>query len=524
MGVRVRCTGRRVLGAVGLVTVLVTTSSFAPADQWEGQRSFYGQNIGWKQCFTPEELAEAEPSEGDPDWTSRLECGTITVPVDHGDPWGETIEMAVVRHPAQGPAEQRRGSLVFNFGGPGGAGVEQLKAGPLALSRQTRDTFDLVSFDPRGVGESAGFTCSAWDAMERPLEAVRGVEPEEVTEDQFQDMERTAMRYAQSCVDEVGKEFLADMGTINVTRDLDLLRDALGDPQLSYVGYSYGTYIGALYAEMFADNTRALVLDGAVQIERGVVADGVEQSEGAQTAWEAFVAYCLESAPECAFTSAEEAPAEAEALLAGLDADPIAFEGEAIGRYELLGLLRDSLYAERQWESDARLLARIAAGDTGDEFVQAYLGRFVSGLDEDSGATESAFTAVQCADHVRPANPRDYQEGAQRAAELSPFFGGDEVWSFLPCAYWPDTELAPTGVSAPMAPPLLVIGTLGDPATPYVWAEELADQLATATLFTYEGGGHSAYASGRACVDGVVDAYLLDGEVPEEGASCPSEL
>ncbi|QRN81990.1 MAG: alpha/beta hydrolase, partial [Nocardiopsis sp. BM-2018] len=156
MDVRVRCTGGRVLGAAGLAAVLVVTAGFAPADQWDGQRTFYGQHIDWAPCLTPQELAAAEPAEGDPDWTARLECGTVTVPVDHGDPRGETIETAVVRHPAQGTLEQRRGSLVFNFGGPGGAGVERFRSGPLPVSRQIRDSFDLVSFDPRGVGESAG--------------------------------------------------------------------------------------------------------------------------------------------------------------------------------------------------------------------------------------------------------------------------------------------------------------------------------------------------------------------------------
>ncbi len=519
-----RCTGGRVLGAAGLTVVVVATAGFTPADQWDGGRSFYGQQIDWAPCLTPEELAGAEPVEGDPDWTSRLECGTVTVPVDHGDSWGETIEMAVVRHPAQGSTEQYRGSLVFNFGGPGRAGVEQLKAGPLALSRQTRDAFDLVSFDPRGVGESAEFTCPAWEVVKRPLDAVRGTAPEDVTRDRLLDLERSAQRYARSCVDEVGEGFLANLGTVSVARDLDLLRDALGEDRLNYVGYSYGTRVGALYAQMFAENTRALVLDGAMQIERGVIADAVEQSEGAQTAWEAFVAYCLEDAPECPFTGAEAAPAEAEAILARLDADPITSDGEVIGRHELLSLLRDSLYSEFQWEGDARLLARIAAGETGDEYVQAYLGRFAADPDEAQGARESAFTAVRCADHVRSTEPRAYREGAQRAAELSPFFGGDEVWPYLTCAYWPDTEIVPTGVSAPMAPPILVVGTLHDPATPYVWSRELADQLDSATLFTYEGGGHTAYGNRHACVDEVVDSYLLHGEVPPEGSSCPGGL
>ncbi|MER6626439.1 alpha/beta fold hydrolase, partial [Streptomyces sp. NPDC000931] len=302
----------------------------------------------------------------------------------------------------------------------------------------------------------------------------------------------------------------------------DLIRDALGDERLSYVGFSYGTYIGALYAEMFPESTRALVLDGALQTQRGVIADGVEQGQGAQTAWESFVSYCLDRAPECPFTGAEEAPSEAEALLTGLDAEPVVVRGHSVGRPEMLALLRDSLKTERQWESVARLLARLGPGER-DPFVQAYLGSHVTRRD-DSGATESAFTAVQCADHTRPGDVHAFQEGARRAAKVSPFFGGDEVWSFLPCASWPDTELAPGDLSAPLAPPILVVGTRHDPATPYVWAEELADQLATATLFTYEGGGHTAYTGGRPCVDGVVDAYLLDGVVPADGASCPGEL
>ncbi len=512
----------RALGVAGAALALVVTAGFVPLDEQDQARSFYGQHVDWRPCLSPEELAGAEPVEGDPDWRARLECGTVTVPVDHGDPGGRTIETAVVRHPAQGTGDQYRGSLVFNFGGPGRAGVARFEAGPLALSRRVRDSFDLVSFDPRGVGESAGFTCPAWDAMERPMEEVAGVDPDDVGDDRLRDLERTAQRFTWSCEEEVGTNFLANMGSVNVVRDLDLLRDALGDEELSYVGYSYGTYLGALYAEMFPENTRALVLDGALQTQRGVIADGVEQSQGAQSAWESFVSYCLERAPECPFTGAEEAPSEAEALLAGLDTDPIVVGDRSVGRHEMLALLRDSLNAERQWEGDARLLARIAR-DERDPFVQAYLGRYAAPSD-DQGATASAFTAVQCADHTRPGDVHAFLEGARRAEKVSPFFGGDEIWSFLPCASWPDTELAPSDLSAPMAPPILVVGTRDDPATPYAWAEELADQLTTATLFTYEGGGHTAYAGGRGCVDGAVDAYLLDGVVPAVGASCPGEL
>ncbi|GAB3691672.1 alpha/beta hydrolase [Nocardiopsis oceani] len=521
---RVRCTGGRALAAAVLTAVMVATTGLAPADRKDGELPFYGQEIEWEPCFTAEELAEADPTEGDPDWTSRLECGTLTVPVNHGDTDGETIDLAVIRHPAQGPAEARQGSLVFNFGGPGGPGVEPMRSGPLAVGKEVRDSFDLVSFDPRGVGRSEGFICPGWRSMERPLADVRGVEPADVTDAQLRALAEGARDHARSCVEEAGEEFLANMGTVNVVRDLDLLRDGLGDGELSYVGFSYGTYIGTLYAEMFADRTRAMVLDGAVQVERDAIADGVEQAEGAQTAWEVFVGYCLDGAPECPFTSADAATAEMEEILAALDADPLAIAGQKVDRDALLSLLRRSLQGEQNWPNDARLLARMAEGESDDEFVQNYLKGPLAREDARPGAEESAFAAVQCADHANPDEPGAYRDGAQRAAEGSPLFGGDGVWPFLPCAYWPDTEIAPTGLTAPMAPPLLVVGTRGDPATPYAWSEELAGQLTSATLFTYEGGGHTAYAGGRSCVDGVVDAYLLRGEIPAEDASCPSEL
>lgn len=511
---RVRGKGRA-LAAGAVVTALILTPGALLADVEYGPHPFHGQEITWDPCLSPEELAEATPTEGDPDWLRRLECGTVTVPVDHGDLTGQRLDLALIRHPAQGV---RQGSLVIDFGGPGASGIDTFLSGSLPLSRGVRDAYDLVSFDPRGVGASGGFVCPLWNYMRGPLEWVRDTPPQDVSGDRLEALEKTARDLARSCVAEVGEDFLSHMGTVNVTRDLDVMRDALGDARLDYVGYSYGTSIGALYAEMYPERAGALVLDGAVQMEGDVLTQAVEQTEGLQTSWEAFVAYCLDGAPECPFTGIESASQEMAAILAGIDATPLRVAEEIVDRHEFLDLFQGSLYTEQLWPNNALLLARLAEGER-DDFVHDYLVGLRRGGAEE-GMQESAYLAVRCADHVDPTHTRFYQEGAQRAAEASPLFGGDQVWRMLPCAFWPETEVMPTGITAPMAPPILVIGTLGDPATPYVWAQELSERLASATLLTYEGGGHTAYAAGRPCVDRAVDTYLLSGVLPAPGTLC----
>ena len=509
----------RALGA--LLTALICVPGVVSADVEGGPHPFHGQEIDWRPCLSPQERAEAVPTEGDPDWLRRLECGTVTVPLDHGDPQGRTLDLAVIRHPAQGV---RQGSLVIDFGGPGVSGTDTFLSGPLPLGRGVRAGFDMVSFDPRGVGASGGFVCPLWRYMERPLEWVRDTDPQDVAGDRLEALEKTARALAQSCVEEVGEDFLANMGTVNVVRDLDILRDALGDERLDYLGYSYGTSIGALYAQMYPERTGALVLDGAVPLEDDVVTRAVEQTGGLQTSWEAFVVHCLDGAPECPFTGIEEATEEVEKILVDIDAEPLRVNEETVDRHEFLDLLRGSLHTEQLWPNNVLLLARLAEGER-DDFVHDYLAALKRTRPEEVlGAERSAHLAVRCADHIDPTDPSAYQEGARRASQASPLFGGHEVWRMLPCAFWPDTEVMPTGITAPTAPPILVIGTLGDPATPYAWARELSEQLTSATLLTYEGGGHTAYAAGRPCVDEVVDTYLLSGVPPAPDATCRSRL
>ena len=526
-------------GALGSVLVLLVAGCTAP-DEATGASG--ADSVDWAPCLSEEELDEAPEWGGDPDWLQDLECGTVTVPLDHADPDGGTVELALTRRPASGPADERIGSLVLNPGGPGESGAAMLDH-PL-LDDRIQDAFDLVGFDPRGVGESGGFACGDWFAMDGARRAV--ADPENVTDADLAALEETARAYADDCAETVGEEFLATMRTVNVVRDLDLLREALGDPRLSYVGFSYGTYIGALYAQTYPENTRALVLDGAVETERPNVEIAADQADAFQGAWDLFVAECA-GGPGCPFSGAGAADAEMGEILDRLDADPPVVRDLPVDGTTLLGMVSLQLYHEDAWPDLADTLAAVAedpagavpalellydetfgqeeeADEPGDDGAGEVEGEPEGDPGTDSGGpdTEAALTAVNCADRVDPTDPDVYREASQRAAADSPFFGPDLVWEQLPCAYWVDTETAPTGFSAPDAPPILVVGTVGDPATPYTWAQELADQLDTATLITYEGAGHTAYGYGMDCVDGAVDAYLLDGRVPEAGLSCPA--
>ncbi|QRN80084.1 MAG: alpha/beta fold hydrolase [Nocardiopsis sp. BM-2018] len=523
--------------ALGSALVLLVAGCTAPEEDAGAPDA---GSVEWAPCLFEEELDEAPEWGGDPDWLQDLECGTVAVPLDHADPDGSTVELALTRRPAGGSAGERIGSLVLNPGGPGESGVAMLDH-PL-FDEQIQDAFDLVGFDPRGVGESEGIACGDWYAMDEARRAV--TDPGDVTDADLAALEESARAYADDCAETVGEDFLATMGTVNVVRDLDLLRGALGDEQLTFVGFSYGTYIGALYAEMFPENTRALVLDGAVETERPNVEVAADQADAFQAAWDLFVAECL-SGPGCPFSGSDAADAEMGELLDRLDADPPVVRDMPVDGVTLLGMVSLQLYHEDAWAGLTEALAAMAEdpAQAGPELERLYDDTY--GPDEepaqdgepaptgpeDSVApgpefggpdTEAALTAVNCADRVDPTDPEVYRDTAQRAAGDSPFFGTGLVWEQLPCAYWVDTEEAPTGFSAPDAPPILVIGTVGDPATPYTWAEELSDQLATATLITYEGNGHTAYGYGMRCVDEAVDAYLLEGEVPEAGLSCPA--
>ena len=496
--------------------------------------AFTGQEIAWDACYTGDDLDTAVDEGGERDWLAALECGTVAVPLDYADPDGRTIDIHLTRAAATGGGSPV-GSLVINGGGPGVTGSETL-FWP-TMSPRIRSSFDLVSFDPRGVGESEGLECGNWNEIDRVQTDLAETDPADLTADQLAPMEQAAREYADDCAEEVGEDFLFNIGTVNVVRDLDILRDALGDSALTYLGYSYGTHIGALHAEMFPDTTRALALDGAVETEHTNAEAAYEQDVAFQESWEMFVEYCVADMADCPFDSVEGAEADMDEAFALLDADLPKIEGEMVDSWTFAWMITMALYDEFLWEDVAQAVRAVLEEDEeGIDTWFPYLYENAFGVadassrpraadDEDAPVDETAaMTAINCADRADPTDVEAYREAAERDAEEASFFAGG-VWAVLPCAYWTETEEAPTGFTAPDAPPIVVVGTVGDPATPYAWAQELAGQLETASLVTYEGGGHTIYGYGiSACVDDAVDDYLVDGTVPEENLSCPGEL
>ncbi|MGW3347660.1 alpha/beta hydrolase [Nonomuraea rubra] len=453
-------------------------------------------------------------------WTDcggGFECAALQVPLVHGRP-GEQVELAVIRLPASGGAGERIGSLVVNPGGPGASGVEYVRAARVVLGGEVRKRFDVVGFDPRGVGTSAPVECLS----DAELDAFVALDGTPDTAGERLALEEGARRFAEGCRRRSGR-LLPHLGTVNVARDLDLLRQALGERRLTYLGKSYGTLLGAVYAKLFPGRVRAMVLDGALDPGRSRARLGVEQAAGFERALRAYVEDCL-AVGGCPFMSrtVDGALEEVSGLLRRTDGRPLRGDGrrgvtQAVAVLGLLGPLYDrALWPElgealrRAFKGDGALLLRNADQLTGRRDDGTY-----------SNETE-ANLAVNCADGGYPRRPATYGRiaAATAARGRAPRFGAYLVWSSLPCAYWPHPpELGPLDVKG--AAPILVVGTERDPVTPYAWARRLAGALGSGVLLRYGGDGHTAYGGGSRCVDEVVERYLVAGVVPEDGAVCP---
>ena len=440
-----------------------------------------------------------------------LECATLTVPLDHSMPDGAMIDIAVARA-ATADSDRRLGSLVFNPGGPGGSGIEFLTSAAALVPPAIADRFDLVSFDPRGVGASTAIDCAAnfdddvtllaagddagWEALVAEADA------------------RTDTCTADSLALE------QHVGTNNAARDLDVLRAALGDEQLSYVGFSYGTRLGATYAELFPGEVRALVLDGAVKPTDDLALLGLEQGPGFDAALESFAAACDADAdcPLAALGPTLDVVAGLADEIADLGSFPTDDGLRVLTPGELqLGVVA-ALYSTQLWPVLADALF-IAATEQDGSLLQVladtYLGRQPDGTYDNS---QLAGFAINCADDPARPGVGDVRAQAELAANASEYFG-DFLRASTGCIGASD-PIDPIAIGpADGAAPILVIGTTGDPATPYEWSIEMADSLSSGVLYTVEADGHTAFLS-VSCVDGVVADYLVDLELPEQGASC----
>lgn len=427
------------------------------------------------------------------------QCATVPVPLDWSDPAGPTIGIAVARIPA---ADDRSppGFLAYNLGGPGADGVSSV--GLSIFGSQVRNRFDIFSWDPRGIGLSAPLECG--DAVEPFLDA--DPHPDDDAERALLDDAATAV--AEECGTEDG-DLLPHMGTDDVARDLEAIRRAYGEP-MSYVGFSYGTLIGLRYAELFPQGAEAVVLDGVVDPEHSLT----DLLRGQAVAFEDVIAEAFAGCPD----GGEGCPDGGAA--AAFDRLAVAVEDHSIpsSRGEDLGpseLSRGTLYAGYDEAIWPELYEGLAAAESGDGSILASLAAAY-----DSLTAFTPYQAVSCLDSVNPMGSDGWAAFAAEMARLSPRFGAAIANEMLPCAFWPVVANPVTGpVAAEGSPPILVIGTTGDAATPLAQAERVAANLADGHLLVYDGEAHTAYGR-TACIDDLVDAYLLNGALPPEGTVC----
>ena len=459
----------------------------------------------------PPPAAAATPSELPPAslaWRGcggGFDCATLPVPLVEDEPAGETVDLAVVRRKATG---SRLGSLVVNPGGPGASAVGYLRAAWSSVPERVRERFDLVAVDPRGVGQSAPVRC----ADTAGLDAYFALDPTPDDAEELAAYERGNAALARAC-GERNADLLPHLSTRVAAGDLDRLRASLGDARLTYLGYSYGTSIGAQYLDRFPTRVRAMVLDGALDptLSWDALLEG--QSRGFDAALEAFLEDCERT--RCSFRRDVEGDllAAFDRLSASVDAMPLT-AARPVGEGEFaLGVLA-ALYSEDSWPvlSDALVQAGSGKGAGLLALADSYLERTEQGYSNVSEAN----LAVNCIDRPWPRESRPFLALAERVAADSPRFGPAIALSGLACASWPVPPTAePRAVTAPGSPPVLVVGTTGDPATPYAWSQALAGQLSRGVLLTYEGEGHTVYRVGApGCVLDVVDTYLLTARAP----------
>ncbi|MGV9594998.1 alpha/beta hydrolase [Streptomyces tendae] len=489
--------------------------------------SLRNQSLTWKDCPAPAPIqGDGEAPGALPDGT-RWQCATLRTPLDWKNPSGESMDLALIRARAAGDPDERIGSLLFNFGGPGGSGVATLP-GLAPDYEKLRTRYDLVSFDPRGVGNSAGVRC---------LDAGLPSEEEiDNTPDDGGDETNALVRFnretAAACEKNSG-DVLPHVGTTQAAQDMDLMRQVLGDEKLHYFGISYGTELGGVYAHLFPEHVGRAVLDGVVDPTHDLMEEALAQAGGFQLAFEHFAAWCARQG--CTLgDDAEDIVDLVVGLEAALDDAPLATpdDGELDGD-GLVDAISGALYRQDYWPA-LRVGLEAAADDNGEvlhDLAEA-LGQHGrgGGTDDDTATEESneddAFRAITCDDSSNRYTVADVESRLPDFLEASPLFGPGLAWSALSCDGWPVPGAARhPEVSAPGAPPVLLVGNTGDPATPYEGAARMAQRLGekVGVELTYEGEGHGAYDSGNTCVQETVNAYLLNGTLPKPGTVCEAE-
>ena len=472
----------------------------AKDERW---KKFYDQRADWGKC----ERAEYQGAE----------CATIEVPLKWNDPEGATLSLLLTRVPATG--DDKKGSLLLNPGGPGGSGAEHVAAyGSMTISSTVRKQYDLIGFDPRGVKDSDGVQC------------LDDAETDEMLSTDIPDTEE-GKKKAKEWADKLAKACKAKssdriqyVDTYSAARDMDVIRAAVESEKLDYLGFSYGTYLGATYAEMYPERTGHLILDGAMDPALTTNEIVAGQAAGFEQAIKDFVTWCQNERGTCPLTgSVDEGIQQLRDFMTNAGKNPIpTASGRKLNETLASTAILTALYSNETWEYVALGIESAKANNSAD--VLLMLADLANEREEDgSFKSNSTFAnvAVNCLDHVGVTDKKWLKAEGERLAKKYPTFGPSLGTEEDGCANWPAKPVRyPKEIHAKGSSTIVVIGTTHDPATPYAWAESLNKQLDNSVLLTWEGFGHTAYSRSGGCIEEMVDAYLLEDKVPDDGAKC----
>ena len=549
-------------------------SATVPGPIPSGLESFYRQAVNWYPCAATDGMEKASektsqasatttaatasvqptaaPSSAGATGTAgsseeetdaaTFSCAVITVPLDYANPKGETISIAVKKRAATGGHAQ--GALFINPGGPGDSGVSFAERAGNAFSPDLLNAYDVIGFDPRGVGSSTAITCSSDDdssgsTAEPSASGAASSSPSasgtpsagstpsagtaasgESYEEWAESTRQSFQELSEQCASGTEPAALLDhVDTVSAARDLDILRALAGQEKLNYLGFSYGTYLASVYAENFPGNTGRMVLDGAIDPALSLAEQGLGQAKGFEQALRTYVDYCQASSG-CPLSGGTDAGVQqVRDLITSANSTPLSTSdpNRTVTGSDIVTALSEYLYTtEQNW---APLTSAL------DQAINRHDGSaFAASEEQDSSSKDDgggAFQAVTCLDYPVEGDEATWAAQYEQAKRVAPIFADSSVGLDMVCSVWGHNGTRkPTQIHARGAAPILVVGTTGDPATPYAWSKSLAEQLDSGQLLTWEGNGHTAYGGDASCVNDAIDAYLISGTMPKKGLTC----
>ncbi len=463
--------------------------------------SYYTQQLAWTPC------------------NDSSECADLKVPLDYAKPDPSSdLTIKVLRVPAT-DQDGRIGSLVVNPGGPGASGMSYAAGADSIVGSQVRRYFDVVGFDPRGVGQSAPLDC----VSDRQLDAFMGADqtPDDAAEEQA--LLEQARILAEGC-EAKNPALLPHLSTADSARDMDVLRAALGDGQLNYLGKSWASFLGSTYAGLFPKRVGRFVLDGVVPPDITNAEISLGQARGFELATRTYVAYCVAQGDCPIGSSVEQGMQGIRDFLESVDREPLPTgdpTAPLLGEGWASWGLGEAMYNQGYWDALTDALREAKAGNGAGLMALAngYARRRPGGTY--TGNLMEVMPAVNCLDRPDSPDLATYQNYANEFTEEAPTWGETLAWGGLPCSVWPaKAGTGPHTISAQGSAPIVVVGTTRDPATIYEWSKRLKDQLSNAVLVSYDGDGHTAYGRSNDCIDNAIDAYYVQGRVPADGLTC----